>query len=134
MSSLMYNECKEWIDEMGKSVLMVPSPCGGIFYVDKISMDLTKKYNPHFIEREIKLGSAGLESFATNIARLFPIMESFGGFGEKDLDSFAEVYQNTSSPQRLIDVDCLREKMITGTKVLFATEKFVSGFFDEWKK
>ena len=128
----MYNECKEWVDEMGRSVLMVPSPFGGIFYIDNLSMDLTRKYNPHFLEGGIKLGSAGLESFSRNIARLFPVMESFGGFSEKDLDSYASVYQNTGYPQRLVDADCLREKMITGTKVFFATEKFVGNFFNEW--
>jgi len=128
MASLLESKCENWIDETGDSIVIVSSPCGGKFYIDAVSRKLNKKYNPFVSRGGIKLGSAGLEGFAVDIARLFPIMQSFGGISEESLNAYSKVYQNLGYPQRLVSSNCLREKMIMGTKVLFATEHFIQLF------
>ena len=135
MASLLYGKCEEWTDENGLSVLKVPSPFGGLFYIDEKARDLRKIYNPHFKISEVaKMGSAGLEEFADNICMLFPIMEAFGGFSLEELDRYASAYQNTSAPARLVGRDFMREKKIAGINSVFPTEKLISSCFGKWKK
>ena len=133
MVRLLYNGCERWIDENGFNVAKVISPCGGLFYIDRRSEELNKIYNPHFRIFDVaKMGSAGLEDFATKICSFFPIMESFGGFNLEFLDKFASEYQETSAPSRLIHQEFMREKKIAGVKGIFPTEKLIRSCFGKY--
>ena len=96
---------------------------------------LNEVYNPHFKISEVaRMGSAGLEDFSDKICLLFPIMKNFGGFDKKNLDDFAELYQSTSAPNRLINYGFMRNKKIAGIIGIFPTEELIHSCFGKWER
>ena len=134
MVSLLEKRCEKWVDECGDDVLIVPSPCGGKLYRDKICRDLRDKYNPHLIKPAERMGKSEYEQYADMFCSFSNLIGHFVGLATSSLNIFENLSAMELDANDLLLGDYLRLKKVAGVDVLMPTEKLVRMCFKEWER
>lgn len=118
------SECREWTDEMGNNVLIVPFLPDA--YIDNLSRELSEKYDISSFKGDAgKYGQSEVEGFVKQILFLNRALEEIVGFEEQVLNKFAEAFQAICIPGELISRGYLRTKLVRGANILFPNEKML---------
>ncbi|MEN7982206.1 MAG: hypothetical protein ABFQ65_02065 [Nanoarchaeota archaeon] len=128
-----YNGGEIWENNKGEDFLIIPGPTGGSFYIDKESEELRKRYSPHFVTGH-GFGPEGSDALVRKVAKIFPVMETFGGVSEQDLKVLAGTFSMRDIPEEYVELGLFREGRVKRKKIFYPTEKFARAFFNEYQK
>lgn len=124
----LYYKRGEWIDEDGNLVI-TQVPYFSVLYADKISKELSKKYDitNERVGDQIpsSLGQTEEECFASDLLKICNMQKEIIGFSKEELKKHEEVHESIGGTIDFIDKKYLRIKKVMGTEVVFPTEKLL---------
>lgn len=125
-----YKNSEVWTNKKGKEFVIIPGLFGTNFYIDEQSQNLNSKYNPHFV---IDIGGVeGSDDLILKVAKVFPVMQSFGGLNKQSLDKVTETFNGMTSSNKYVELGLFRDEFVKRQKVFFPTEEFAQAFFNRY--